>query len=206
MYPGCTEGVRSVYRVYTGVPRGVHTQVYASGCTLGCAIPGLYLRVYPRVYLRCVRVGVHLRVYLRVVYSRFTVGQEDRPLPFPFHCWARKEASLPIPVSLLVEERRPPSLIPVSLLVNSSHPCAKVLSVSGSLLFLSRFTVGLSPTFPFHCWSRLLASSSPVSLWSKAAVPGRLIPHNVYIPDIPARTNDAEQLFTECEKPPFWPG
>ena len=54
---------------------------------------------------------------LLLLYSRFTVGRQFLPLPFPFHCWTRK-----------------------------THPCAQVLSVAGLQPF-HRFTVGLSFPF-----------------------------------------------------------
>ena len=88
----------------------------------------MYQEAYTRV--------VYLRVYQeRYIPGWYTLREGSREPFYPFHCWARKEASCP-PYPFHCWARKEASQPP----------------------FTTRFTVGLARRLlyhPFHCWARL---------------------------------------------------
>ena len=118
-YPGCTSLLFTHREAYPGcTPLLSHREAYP-GCTplyTGRHTQGVHHYTHREAYPGCTTLsytgrhtqGVYHSLIHREAYpgctplSRFTVGLGKRPLSlYPFHCWARKEVSLPSPVSLL---------------------------------------------------------------------------------------------------------
>jgi len=85
--------------------------------------------------------------------------------------------------------------------VERCAPCAPVLSVAG---FPS-----IPPYFPFHCWSvipvpvtvSLLGTVNTLIGVAQTHGNSPLVPHNLLIPDIPARTNRAGIKYQKLSDP-----
>jgi len=201
-------------RVYLRVKRECIPPGYTSGGR-ECIPPGYtsgYVTVYTtRVYLRVCNSVYTTRVYPGCVESvnpgipqggwravpaplpfPFHCWQTvPPPVLFPFHCWRTVSSPAPFPVSLLANSLVSPAFIPgmsqkpateSRVAQEHSELSTPVSLLVNSLLSFTRFTVGHAPPRP-----------------------GRLIPVNLNILDIPARTNVPGVIFSKVCNSRSWP-
>jgi len=191
LLPGIPQGVprvlptgytsRCTFRVYNGVQ-----QWYTSGWTSECTTGGIP-RGVPQGVPRCITVVYTSEVYLRCVTVVYTSGCTSGCHTRVYTMVYLRVSYRHIPGCTLGGERdndAQTALLSSRFTVGQCYrPCAHVLSVAGLSALITRFTVGHSSPFPFHCWATLPPPAVPVSLLVRYARPCALSFINVDIPD-----------------------